>query len=78
MKGLEQCLCKVVTLGTESEVKAVMNEMCIAENESMDEPPPQKKARNEPSSRGKENHTPHSGQAKGITKREGKHHYSEW
>ena len=75
VKGLEQCLCKVVALGSEPEVKAAMNEMRVAEKDGdMDEPPPQKKARTEPakkSSRGKENRTPHSGQARGTTKKKG-------
>lgn len=51
-----------------------MNEMREAKDDGMDEPPPEKKARTEPakkSSRGKENRTPHPGQAKGTTRKKG-------
>ena len=51
-----------------------MNEMQAAKDDGMDEPPPQEKARTEPAmkrSRGKENRTPHLGQAKGTTKKKG-------
>ena len=74
VKGLEQCLCKAVALGSETEVKAAMNEMQEAKDDGMDEPPTQKKARTEPAikrSRGKENCTPHPGQAKGTTTKKG-------
>ena len=74
VKGLEQCLCKVIALGSETEVKAAMNEMRGAKDDGMDEPPPQKKARTEPAkkcSRGKENRTPHPGQSKDTTKKKG-------
>ena len=47
VKGLEQCLCKAVALGSETEVKAAMNEMQEAKDDGMDELPPQKKARTE-------------------------------
>ena len=44
VKGWEQCLCKVLALGSEGEVKAVMTEMNMAEKDGgADEPPPKKK-----------------------------------
>ena len=73
VKGWKQCLCKVVALGSERDMKAAMHEMHVAENDGgAGELPPKKKARTEPvkkkkDSSGKENCTPHSGQGKDTT-----------
>lgn len=70
VKGLEQFQCKVVALGSESEMKSVMTnmEMPMAKekDDDGDEPPPNKKARTEPAkktSKGKANHAEKDGDA---------------
>lgn len=70
VKGLEQFQCKVVALGSESEMKSVMTdmEMPVVEEKDGDgdEPPPNKKARTEPAkktSKGKANRAEKDGDA---------------
>ena len=77
VKGLEKYSCKVVVVGTEGEVKAVMNDMQVEEKDDEPHPPPKKKARTEPPKKnrgGKENHAPRSDQGKGTstTKKKGR------
>ena len=77
VKGLEKYPCRVVAVGTEGEVKAVMNDMQVEEKDDEPCPPPKKKARTELPKKnrgGKENHVPRSGQGKGTstTKKKGR------